>query len=1142
MARAPVVRAEAWDGLADSLDLLEEVVESVPSGAGAPRSGRSSPGCGAAIEHGRDDPERRLRDAPDAVRRDRPPSSIASCSRSSRPARTGTRPICSTRFGRRSIGSTSSSGRCGASSTRCSRGSRSTDEPAAHAIDAARRSSGSTRSRTRRRASARRARRDGRASDAQRGELSPELDASAQRLGEALRSAEANADDAASPSSSASPRAPTRRCAGWTSGSSTTRERKLFHIGYNVTIDQVDAHYYDLLASEARLASYLAIVKRDVPESHWYALGRPMTRVARRPGAPVVGRDDVRVPHAEPPDAEPARGRCSPRPCELAVEAQIAYGEQHERAVGHLRVGLRAARRASDLPVSLVRRAGPRLQARPRGGSGRHAVRLDRSPSRSGRARSLDNLSALEAMGMLGTYGLFEALDLHARARDRTARPFAVVRSYMAHHQGMLLVALGNFLNEPIMVERFHADPVVETGELLAQRARARHRAGRMAARRAAPRTRGAAERRRPPRAPAPWSPRGPGRPQAFVLEQRSPHELADRLGRRRSPLAGARAHALRARRHARRRRRVDLPARRRQSARLARDLERRSDDVSRCTRSSSTAATQGISVHVDVAVAPADDVEVRQITLHNETDRAAASHGDERRRSRCSSPRAQAPTHPAFASMFVESERVAELDALLFARRPQVRGGRAAPSSCTASCARAPAVTFAGYETDRAAFFGRGGDRARSAALVTATREPLAAASERSSIPIMSLMARVELEAEGHGDARLRHHGRSLAQRGDRAGADATVRCTPFAGPSATPSRRADDGCSERSSSPSSLPAVQRLFSALLFADPTLRAPPDARRRGAPVQAPPVGARDLRRRPDRARARARPGRAASCARRSRRNATFDRAACVSTSSSSTSRPSGYVSEGAGTLRQRARPGDDADDWLDRHGGIFVVAADQLVRRASAAISRRARASCSTRAMARSRRGWQRVARARRRSCRGSSRRSSDDGATPPRPATRSCSSTTAPAVSPQDGREYVIAVAAGRRRRPRRGATSSRIQSSAASSASRRSARTWSLNSGENRLTPWRNDPVFDTPSEVLYLRDEETAAVWSPTPLPAGRDAQTLVRHGAGYTTYERESHGLEQELTVFVPPDAPLKIVRLRAARTRSRVTGG
>jgi cyclic beta-1,2-glucan synthetase len=96
----------------------------------------------------------------------------------------------------------------------------------------------------------------------------------------------------------------------------------------------------------------------------------------------------------------------------------------------------------------------------------------------------------------------------------------------------------------------------------------------------------------------------------------------------------------------------------------------------------------------------------------------------------------------------------------------------------------------------------------------------------------------------------------------------------------------------------------------------------------------------------------------------------------------------------------------------------------------------------------------------------------------------------------------------------------------------------TWSINSGENKLTPWRNDPVFDTPAEVLYLRDEETAAVWSPTPLPAGRASATTVRHGAGYTIYEQASHGLEQALTVFVPPHASVKIVRLRIKNVMGR----
>jgi cellobiose phosphorylase len=96
----------------------------------------------------------------------------------------------------------------------------------------------------------------------------------------------------------------------------------------------------------------------------------------------------------------------------------------------------------------------------------------------------------------------------------------------------------------------------------------------------------------------------------------------------------------------------------------------------------------------------------------------------------------------------------------------------------------------------------------------------------------------------------------------------------------------------------------------------------------------------------------------------------------------------------------------------------------------------------------------------------------------------------------------------------------------------------TWSLNSGENRLTPWRNDPVLDPPSEVLYLRDEETAAVWSTTPLPAGDAGATMVRHGAGYTAYHASSHGLDQTLTVFVPPEASLKVVRLRIKNSLAR----
>ncbi|MBC7237647.1 MAG: hypothetical protein H5T69_17540, partial [Chloroflexi bacterium] len=96
----------------------------------------------------------------------------------------------------------------------------------------------------------------------------------------------------------------------------------------------------------------------------------------------------------------------------------------------------------------------------------------------------------------------------------------------------------------------------------------------------------------------------------------------------------------------------------------------------------------------------------------------------------------------------------------------------------------------------------------------------------------------------------------------------------------------------------------------------------------------------------------------------------------------------------------------------------------------------------------------------------------------------------------------------------------------------------TWAGNSGENRLTPWNNDPVSDEPGEVLYLRDEETTEVWSPTPLPARESSAYLIRHGIGYTIFAHRSHGLEQEVRLYVAPQDPVKLVALRVRNIWNR----
>src|SRR5256885_2849338 len=98
----------------------------------------------------------------------------------------------------------------------------------------------------------------------------------------------------------------------------------------------------------------------------------------------------------------------------------------------------------------------------------------------------------------------------------------------------------------------------------------------------------------------------------------------------------------------------------------------------------------------------------------------------------------------------------------------------------------------------------------------------------------------------------------------------------------------------------------------------------------------------------------------------------------------------------------------------------------------------------------------------------------------------------------------------------------------------------TWSVNSHENRLTPWSNDAVSDPPGEIVYLRDEDTGAVWSATPLPIRQTAPYIIRHGQGYSVFEHTSHGVSQELLLFAPLDAPVKIslLRLRNRTDRKR----
>ena len=97
----------------------------------------------------------------------------------------------------------------------------------------------------------------------------------------------------------------------------------------------------------------------------------------------------------------------------------------------------------------------------------------------------------------------------------------------------------------------------------------------------------------------------------------------------------------------------------------------------------------------------------------------------------------------------------------------------------------------------------------------------------------------------------------------------------------------------------------------------------------------------------------------------------------------------------------------------------------------------------------------------------------------------------------------------------------------------------TWSINSRENQITPWSNDPVSDRPGEVIYVRDEDTNELWGPTALPIREDAAPYsVRHGQGYSIFEHTAHGVSLELEQYVPLEDSIKISRLKIRNLSKR----
>ena len=240
--------------------------------------------------------------------------------------------------------------------------------------------------------------------------------------------------------------------------------RQLFSIGYNVDEKKLTNSYYDLLASEARQASYIAIARGEVPPKHWFVLGRSLTVIDHYKG--LVSWSGTMFEYLMPLLLMKSyRNTLLDETYSFVIKSQQKYGKAREMPWGvsesgfhSLDINLDYQYKAIGVPwLGLKRGLIEDAVTSPYS----TFLALMVSP-----VEASQNIKYLKAEGLEGPYGFYEAAD-YTPERTNFQSQRVVIKSFMAHHEGMSLLALNNYLNHNIMQKRFSADPSVKAARLL---------------------------------------------------------------------------------------------------------------------------------------------------------------------------------------------------------------------------------------------------------------------------------------------------------------------------------------------------------------------------------------------------------------------------------------------------------------------------------------------------------------------------------------------------------------------------------------------------------------------------------------------------------------------------------------------------
>ena len=914
--------------------------------------------------------------------------------------------------------------------------------------------------------------------------------------------------------------------------------RELFVTGFNVAERRCDTGFYDLLASEARLTSYVAIALGQVPQDQWFSMGRLLV-VTR--GEPVLiswsgSMFEYLMPMLVMPTYE---NTLLDHTCRASVNRQIAYGRLRGVPWGISESGYNQTDaqhnyqyRAFGVPgLGLKRGLAEDLVIAPYAS----ALALLVAP-----VAACENLQRLAADGREGTYGFYEAVD-YTPSRQPPRESSVTIRSFMAHHQGMSLIALVNVLRGSPMLRRFLACPMLKATELLLQERLPKVAASVFAENLTLETT--------------PLIDGGGGSVMRIFKNLSPPvpdvHLLSN--GRYHVVVTSAGGGYSRWRDLAITRWREDATRDCWGTFVYLRDVatgefwsaahqptlrgSKESEAIFTQSRVEFRQVQANFEMHTQISVSPEDDVELRRITITNTLAVARNIELTSYAEVVLAAQAADA-AHPAFSNLFVQTEFLPQSSSVLCTRRARAQEEK---PPWLMHLMKGPAGTSGetSCETDRSRFIGRGGGLAKPAAMQSFG--PLSNTVGSVLDPIVSLRRTISIRPHETITMDL-----VLGVADNRASALALVEKyqSPRMVDRAFDLAWTHNQVTLRHLNVSEAEAqiYGRLAGALVFADPSRRANSSVLRNNRRGQSglwsfgisgdmPIILLR------------------ISDARKMDIVQQLVQA-------HSYWRLKGLpielviVNEEISIYRQSLHDqitgliaSQNEAEMLDKPGGIFVRRLEQIPHQDLVLLQSVARIILDDE------RGTlaQQIA-----------HRSVLDPVVPALVPTRSkMIETPQPAAQRElifpnglggftrDGHEYVIILNPGQMTpAPWVNVLANPTFGTVISESG--SAYTWVENSHEFRLTPWSNDPVQDTSGEALYLRDEETGQYWSPTPLPTRGAAPYVIRHGFGYTVFEHTEHGIVSELCIYVAMDAPVKftVLKLRNISGRPRkvsVTG-